>query len=118
MEHNSSRLIDLLEELRTLTWQKSIPWQALDGDASYQYQGPRAAVIISSQGDSGEGPYVMSVRDSSGEETGALTEAAEEGRERPASWNSSLAYLYALAKRSASSSPASLMSDLDLPPAR
>jgi hypothetical protein len=98
MERNTPRLVELLVELATLTWQKKITWTQLDDERSYQYQGPRAVAVILSQGENDEGPYVLSMR-SGGKDTAILNETSNSDGGGPAEWNSMLAYLYALAKR-------------------
>jgi hypothetical protein len=114
MERNTPRLVDLLEELATLTWQKKIHWEQLDDGRSYQYQGPRAVAVILSQGENDEGPYVLSLR-SGGKDTASLSEAATPNGQGPETWNGMLAYLHALAKRASNSSPAGFLADLGLP---
>jgi|HubBroStandDraft_1064217.scaffolds.fasta_scaffold1285497_1 hypothetical protein len=112
MEVNTARLADLVHELVLKTWRGDIRWK-LQSDKSYQYEGPRAAVLITSAGDLGEGPYTLILRDSGGTDTGNLTEATTPDSDMtPASWNSSLAFLYSLARRRSSETAEDIMEDL------
>jgi hypothetical protein len=113
METNTPRLVDLVQQLVSKTEEgkkegKEVHWVLLDDGRSYQLLGPRAVVIITSEGDRGEGPYSLMLRDATGTDTGKLLET--EGSD----WNPSLSYLYSLAARTSSSSSDNILASLGL----
>jgi hypothetical protein len=114
MEHNTPRLVDLLDEFIALTFLNKVTWQPLDDGRSYQYEGPRMLAVILSLGENDEGPYVLSLR-SGKDETAYLDEATTSDRNGPETWNGMLAYLFSLAKRASQSSAEGYKEDLGLP---